>query len=164
MSVKSHRLGPGRLTFGDTGSEVNFGVGLRECTVKNSVKEGDPIPVLSGDELDEGDEETYTVGGKLLQSYDLSSFLVWAHVNAGTVVPFYFRPDSDKALAVKGSVKVRRIDIGGTVKDRNTSDFEFPGRGGMYDLVNADSADAVIDAYTAGTAPAVPTTDPDQWD
>lgn len=146
MSVKSNRLGPGSLKFGATGSEEEFAMGCREVLIEPETEEGDELYVLSGDSVSEGDEDSYVLSGSILQSYDASSFIVWAHENHGTEVAFLFTPDNDKELAVKGTVRVRRVPIGGEVKNRNTSDFEFPGVGD-YDLV--DSAGEAM-AYVTG--------------
>ncbi|MDE9365477.1 hypothetical protein PZ938_07655 [Luteipulveratus sp. YIM 133132] len=161
MSVKSHRLGPGSLKFGETGSEVEFAMGCRKVTIEPDVEEGDSIPVLSGDEISEGDEETWKLTGEILQSYDLNGFILWCHKNAGATVPFIFRPDNDKAFAVVGDVKVRRVSIGGDVKARNTSEFEFKGEG-EYDLV--DPAQQTPLVFASGAAPAPPVVDATEWD
>ncbi len=161
MAVKSHKLGPGSLKLGATGSEIEFAVSLRSVAVEPETDEGDSLPVLSGDEIDEGDEETYNLTGSLLESYDIDSLQVWAHVNAGSVVPFTFRPDNDKAVGIKGQVKIRRIGWGGDVKERNEVDFEFPGRNGIYTLI--DSTGATITTYTAGTVPAPVENTTDEW-
>ena len=163
MAVKAHKLGPGSLKLGATGSEIEFAIALRSCEVEPDVDEGELVPVLSGDEIDEGDEETYNLTGSLVESYDLDSLQVWAHVNAGTVVPFLFRPDNDKAVGIKGEVKVRRIGWGGDVKERNEKDFEFPGRNGMYQLV--DELGSIITSYTpaTGTAPTPREDSTEEW-
>lgn len=150
MAVKAHKLGPGSLKFGETGTEVEFAVSLRSCTVEPETDEGDMVPVLSGEEYSEGDEDSYVLSGSVVDNYDADSLQVWAHVNRGQTVPFTFRPDNDKVLGVKGEVKVRRIAIGGDVKEVNENDFEFPGVGD-YDLVD-DLGEPLT--YTAGTAPA----------
>lgn len=163
MTVKSHRLGPGSLKLGAVGSEVEFAASCTKCSVEPDSKDGDVIPVLSGDELDEGDEDTYTLKASVLQDYDLKSLIVWSHVNAGAVVPFTFRPDNDRALGVKGEVKVKRLSIGGDVKKRNESDLEWPGRNGMYDLIDAASPGTpVIDAYNVAAADS-PVNPGDEW-
>lgn len=150
MAVKAHKLGPGSLLLGETASAVEFAVALRSCSVEPETDEGDMVPVLSGDEYSEGDEDSFTLSGAIVENFDLDSLQVWAHLNHGGEVPFVFRPDNDKALGVKGTVKVRRIGIGGDVKEVNEKDFEFPGVGN-YDLT--DDTGAVITTYTAGTAP-----------
>lgn len=159
--AKAHKLGPGSLKFGETGSEVEFAVALRSCAVEPETEEGDALPVLSGDEFTEGDEDTYNLTGTIVENYDADSVQVWAHVNRGTVVPFLFRPDNDKAVGVKGEVRVRRIGYGGDVKERNEVDFEFPGVGD-YDLVDAEGA--VISTYTNGETPPPVEDDTPEWD
>lgn len=158
---KAHKLGPGSLALGETGTSVEFAVALRSCTVEPETDEGDSLPVLSGDEFDEGDEDSFTLSGTLLENYDLDSVQVWAHLNRGTKVPFLFRPDNDKALGIKGEVKVRRIAFGGDVKERNEVDFEFPGVGD-YDLV--DDEGVVITTYDGGTTPDPVEDDSPEWD
>lgn len=170
MAVKSDKLGPGWLRLGEPGSELELGVGLRSIALEFETDEGDLLPVLSGDEIDEGDTETYKLTGSLLQSYDSKSFIVWSHLNAGFVVPFEFRPDRDKALIVRGEVQVRRLNIGGDVRTRATSDFEWPGRGGMPRLYDGSTevptliTTYVRDSTVTGEPPAgVDPADP-SWD
>ena len=164
MAAKSHKLGPGSLKFGSTGSEVEFATRCRSAAVEPEVEDADPLPVLSGDETDELDSESYTLTGSIFQDYDLDSLLVWSHVNHGSIVPFTFRPDNDKALVVKGQVRVRRLKIGGDVKERNESDFEFRGVNGMYTLHDGDSVEPMTEVTTWTEDPANDATPPaDDW-
>ena len=163
MAVKSHKLGPGSLTFGETGTLVEFNTRTRTVTLEPEYDEGDSIPVLSGDELQEDGSETFNLTGTILQDYDVDSLLVWAHVHSGQTVPFNFIPDNDKGLKVTGEVRVRRIAIGGEAKERAESDFEFPGVG-MYELVNA--ADETVLTWTETTESTTedsPAVDPVDW-
>lgn len=160
MPVKSHKLGPGSLKLGATGSEVEFATGLTECSIDPDFKADDDTPVLSGDAIAGDADESYKLSGKLLQSYDLDSLLVWAHINNGKQVPFLFRPDNDKALGVKGTVTVRRLGIGGKVKDRNDSDIDWEGVG-SYTLV--DSTGAAITTYTAPAAATAKSDSTPEW-
>ena len=137
MAVKSHKLGPGSLTFGETGTPVEWNTRTRSVVLEPEYDEEDPIPVLSGDELAGDGTESYSLTGTLLQDYDADSLLVYCHTHAGQTVPFRFTPDNDKALTAVGEVKIRRVPIGGEAKERAESDFEFPGVG-MYELVNTD--------------------------
>ena len=162
MAVKSHKLGPGSLTFGETGTLVEFNTRLRSCTVEPEFEEGDPLPVLSGDELTDGDEESFNLTGSFLQDYDADSLLVWCHVHANQIVPFQFTPDNDKALMVTGEVKVRRVPIGGEAKERNESDFEFTGVG-MYELVDAGTPETALTWTAEGTVPDSEPTEPVDW-
>lgn len=124
---KSHKLGEGSLKFGETGSEIEFGIQCKSVTVEPEVDEDDDeLVVLAGEmDSDANAEESYTLKGELYQEYSKSSLIAWCHVNAGRVVPFVFRPSNEHELNVRGSVRIRRLAIGGDVKDRNTSDFEF---------------------------------------
>lgn len=164
MAAKSHKLGPGSLKFGATGSEVEFATRCRSVAVEPEVEESDRLPVLSGDEVDDVDSETYNLTGSVFQDYDLDSLLVWTHVNAGKTMPFVFRPDNDKALGVKGEVKIKRLRIGGDVKERNESDFEFRGVNGMYDLYDLDGVEPQVPLAAWTEDPANDDTPPaDDW-
>lgn len=130
MAIKSHKLGPGFLTFGATGDEQEFGSQTTATLLEPSVDEEDNIPVLSGEELDGDETESYVLSGTFLQDYTgMTSLLVWCKENAGTVLPFKFVPNSEGGLQITGNVKIRAVSIGGDVKTRNTSDFEFKGVG-----------------------------------
>lgn len=134
MAIKSNKLGPGLLTFGETGTPVEWGAQVRSCTVEPTSEDGDELPVLSGESIVEDGEEYYELTGEVLQSYDAQSLLVYCHTNHNVQVPFTFKPVSAEALGVTGIVTIKRIAIGGEVKTRNTSEFTFRGVG-MYDLV-----------------------------
>jgi len=133
MPVKSDKLGPGTLSIGETGTEEQFAAQLTACSVDPSTDEEDAIPVLSGEEIAGDETDSAELTGTLLQSYDAQSLLLWAHTHKGEQLPFTFTPNNDGALQVSGTVKIRRIKIGGDVKTRNTSDFTFP-IVGDYDL------------------------------
>lgn len=126
MPVRSDKLGPGVLTFGETASPSEWSSQITKCTVEPKTDSEDPIPVLSGEEIDGDDTDTAELTGTILQSYDLDSLLKWSHDFHGQTVTFRFQPNRDTALEVRGRVKIRRLSIGGDVKTRNTSDFAFP--------------------------------------
>ena len=125
MAIKSNRLGPGLLTFGAVGSASEWGGQCTAVTLTPSADEGDTITVLSGEELVDDGEETWTLEGTVLQSYDAESLLIWAKENSGTELEFEFLPSSGSALVATGRALIRSLAIGGDVKTRNTSDFSF---------------------------------------
>jgi hypothetical protein len=133
MPVKSDKLGPGTLSIGETGTAEQFAAQLTACSVEPSTDTEDPIATLSGEEIAGDDTDTAELTGTMLQSYDATSLLKWAHDHRGQELPFTFIPNNDGALQVTGVLKVRRLRIGGDVKTRNTSDFTFP-IVGDYDL------------------------------
>lgn len=126
MPVKSDKLGPGVLTFGETASPSEWSSQITKCTVEPKTDSEDPIPVLSGEEIDGDDTDTAELTGTILQSYDLTSLLKWSHDHHGETLPFRFQPNKEADLEVRGRVKIRRLSIGGDVKIRNSSDFAFP--------------------------------------
>lgn len=130
MPVKSSKLGPGRLTFGDAGDAQEFAAQTTATALEPDVDEGDNIPVLSGEEVAGDDDYTYNLTGTALQDYSgMTSWIVWCKENQGVTLPFEFVPNNTQGLKVTGSVKIRPVKFGGDVKERNTSDFEFRGVG-----------------------------------
>lgn len=125
MAVKSHRLGPGTLSLGEAGSPVEFGAQITNGRVVPTADDGETLDVLSGDQLRDIGDETWTLEGTVLQSYDSESLLIWCNRNTGTEVAFTFKPVTTQDLEVTGRVLVRSLEIGGDVKTRNTSDFAF---------------------------------------
>lgn len=125
MAISSHKLGPGTLSLGAVGSTKEFGVALTKATLTPEADDGDTIVVLSGDELIEEGEETWTLEGSVYQAYDADSLIVWCNTHSGETLPFTFRPSTDQPLKATGKVLVRSIAIGGDVKTRNQSEFTF---------------------------------------
>lgn len=133
MPVKSDKLGPGVLTFGETASAEEWSAQLTKCLVEPKTDTEDSIPVLSGEEIGGEDTDSAELSGTILQSYDKDSLLMWAHRHHGEEMTFKFIPNAGAELQVTGRVKIQRLAIGGDVKTRNTSDFTYPIIGN-YDL------------------------------
>jgi hypothetical protein len=126
MPVSAHRLGPGSLKFGTTGTAQEFAAQCTNVKLSPSLNEEDPIDVLNGEALDGDDTITYTLGGTLLQSYEKAGLLHWAFTNALAVLDFDFVPNNvESDYGWKGKAKIVPLEVGGDVKKRNTSDFEF---------------------------------------
>lgn len=125
MPVSSHKLGPGNLSFGAAGSLKEFGVALTKAELTPEADDGETITVLSGDELIEEGEETWTLSGSVYQAYDATSLILWCNQNSGETMPFTFRPAAGQALKATGNVLIRSIKMGGDVKARNQSEFTF---------------------------------------
>jgi len=126
MAVKAHRLGPGSLKFGETGTAQEFAAALTNAKLTPSLSEEDNVDVLSGEVLDGDDTLDYTISGTVLQSYDKAGLVHWSHVNALAVLDFDFVPNSDESdYGWRGKAKIVPLEVGGDVKARNTSDFEF---------------------------------------
>lgn len=130
MTIKADKLGPGFLKFGETGTEQEFGSQVTKLELTPEFEDGDVLPVLSGEELSGDDTESYKLGGEFLQDYSgMSSLIVWCKTNSGTDLPFEYVPNKEGGLKVNGVAKIRAVKIGGDVKQRNTTEFEFKGVG-----------------------------------
>lgn len=125
-NITAHKLGPGTLKFGDTGSEQEFASHVTTCTISPSFNEEDPIPTLSGDQFVDGDATFEgTISGEFLQEYTVEGLVKWTWDNNGQTVPFVFTPRTDAELSWKGECVIRPVNVGGEVKVANTAEFEF---------------------------------------
>lgn len=130
MPIKASKLGPGRLTFGAAGDAQEFGAQTTATAIEPDVDETDPVYVLSGEQMDGEDDYTYNLTGTALQDYSgMTSWIVWCKENQGVTMPFEFIPNNEQGLKVTGTVKIRPVKLGGDVREKNTSDFEFKGVG-----------------------------------
>ena len=125
-NITAHKLGPGTLKFGDTGSEQEFASHVTTCTISPSFNEEDPIPTLSGDQFVDGDATFEgTISGEFLQEYTVAGLVKWTWDHNGETVPFVFTPRTDAELSWKGECVIRPVNVGGEVKTANTAEFEF---------------------------------------
>lgn len=125
MATTAHKLGPGQLTFGETGTKSEWGAQCNKVEITPDFKEGDTIDLLDGSTYAEEDTATWKISGTVLESYDAASLILWAKDNQGKSLPFIFRPRNDATLSAKGTVQIRAIGMGGDVKKVNQRDFEF---------------------------------------
>lgn len=126
MAVTAHKLGPGTLTLGETATLQDFTSQITNARWTPSVDQEDPIPVLSGEELADDPDFTSVLAGTFLQEYGSTALVKWCYDNRGKVLPFEFTPRTESALSITGTCQVLPVEVGGDVKTRNTTDFEFP--------------------------------------
>lgn len=129
MPIKRNKLGPGTLTIGETGGGalglLELSAQLASCTVKWGLTQDDPVPVVSGEEL-EGDETwTARLSGNIIIDLSDAGVVEYTWTNRGAVVPFTFVPDSAAGKAISGTVKVLPLDVGGDAKKTMRSDFDW---------------------------------------
>ncbi len=119
MPVKSYKLGPGLLTLGEPGSEVEFSTQVRSLTIKGveKVERTEAVPVLSGDELAAEESTTYdwSMTGNLIQDIDADGSVDWSWEHKGETVPFVFVPNTAKGRQASGTVIPAPLDFGGDV-------------------------------------------------
>lgn len=125
MAATAHKLGPGHLKFGSAGTEKEFAAQCSKVELVPSVDSDDNIPVLSGEEIVGDESISWTIGGTLYQSYDSTSLVRWCFDNRLTTVPFTFMPSDESEDEWTGECRIVPLTLGGDVRKRNTSDFEF---------------------------------------
>ena len=118
-------LGPGSLVFGVTGTELDMSCQVAECAVEFDKDTEDSETMLCGDVI--AGERTYSSVLRLVvkQDYETNGVIDWTWRNAGAQVPFEFIPRLSSVATVTGQVIVDPINIGGTVKSRNSSEAEW---------------------------------------
>jgi hypothetical protein len=126
MPAVAHTLGPGSLALGDVGDVQQFEAQLTKALLSPNTTSEDDFYVLSGETVEGEDTTTWSLSGTVLQNFDLDSLEDWCFEHKGTKVPFVFTPSSSHTRSYSGIVKVRPLAVGGDVKKRNSSDFEFP--------------------------------------
>jgi hypothetical protein len=126
MAVNTITVGAGKLTIGASTALQNFSSQVTACRLVPSVDQGDNIAVLSGESVAGDRTESFTLEGTILQDFGTSAGLTeWLFTNRGTTHVFEFVPNTAKAKAVKGSLVVEAVEIGGDVSTKPTSDFSF---------------------------------------
>ena len=126
MTVNITRLGPGVLTFGETGSLSTWSSQVTKCSVVPQVKTDDPVPVLSGESAPGDRTEAFSIKGTLLQDLGATaSISEWTWTHRGETMPFKFVPNNAKGKAVLGECTIEATEIGGEVSASATADFEF---------------------------------------
>lgn len=126
MTVKTITVGPGTLTIGDAAELTNFSGQVTACRLVPNITKEDPINVLSGEQVPGDRTEAFTLTGTLLQDFgDAESTTEWLWEHRGEVHDFTFAPSTAKGREITGQLEVEPIEIGGDVKTKPTSDFEF---------------------------------------
>lgn len=127
MTVTQSKLRKGSLILGDApGTEFSCQATAVSVTTEFS-EDGDKVETLCGDEILPDTTQASTLKFTAVQDFEDPAGLVrysWDH--SLEVVDFSWTPDKTKIPRIYGTVQVRRLDIGGDVNKRLTSDAEWP--------------------------------------
>lgn len=123
MAINFYTVGPGKLTF--TGPSGTFESQITAARVTTNANRGEPLRVLSGEQIPGESTYTYNLEATALQDLKRSGIVEFTWNNAGKTAQFTYTPSNAVGATVKGSVVIDPISIGGTVGDRATSDFSF---------------------------------------
>lgn len=125
MTTKVMKLGPGTLKLGE-GGLTDFSHQVTKCSLVPSVSKSAPVPVLSGGVVPGKRTETASLKGEFFQDLGESGSLVeWCWAHKGEALAFEFIPASAKGKAIKGTLVVEPVEIGGEVGEDVRTSFEF---------------------------------------
>lgn len=122
---KIHTLGPGSLIIGSVGTQLDMSCQLTNIKFSAEADSEDPATVLCGDTIAGQRNYSWTLAGSTFQDIEADGVVDFTWKNAGVEVPFKFVPDSAGDAAVTGRVTIDPIELGGDVKVRNQSEFEW---------------------------------------
>jgi len=126
MPVATLTVGPGKLQIGDTENLTMFESQIRSAKLVPSVDKGDPIDVLSGEQVSGDRSESFALEGTMLQDFGATdSRTEWLFEHRGQTHPFEYTPNNAAGKKITGQLEVEAIDIGGDVKSKAESDFSF---------------------------------------
>jgi hypothetical protein len=142
-------LGPGTLTIGATGSEIDISCLVNNARIAPDISEGDSKTMLCGIVKRSADTTTWAISGNVdVDAGTDSGLFALSWNNAGDVVPFSFTPSTALGTTVKGELKLTPLEFGAdNYGDYLDSDFE-------WSLENFDPKTAVTYGSTGVAAPA----------
>lgn len=119
MPVKSYKLGPGTLELGTDPDDLDVSAQVRSMLVRvaERVTRVEPVPVLSGEELEgsESVDHDATLVGNVIQDIDVDGFVDWSWEHRGEPVAIRFIPSTVKGRTCIGTVVPVPLDFGGDV-------------------------------------------------
>lgn len=125
MPVKAQTMGPGTLTIGSVGSPLDLTAQVTACKVTPSADAEDSVTTLSGETLAGERSYTWALSGTLIQDLTEEGMFDYTWANKGSQVPFSFTPSTAAGRTITGTVIVDPLELGGDVKTKNTTDFEW---------------------------------------
>lgn len=134
MAVTQSKVRNGSLVLGglDTSAGgVEFACQASAVSITSDFEEdGDELETLCGDTVLPDTTQTSTLKFTAVQDFEDAAGLVrWSWEHSLEVVEFSWTPDVTKTPRITGSVQARRLDLGGEVGKRLTSDAEWPIQG-----------------------------------
>ena len=123
----THKLGPGELTIGATGTEIDVSCLINNATISMSKDEGDSVTKLCGDVVPGTVTYTYALSGNVdTDISDPAGLFALSQSAPGTSQAFTFTPSTEAGTAAAGTLVIDPLDFGGDETGQTmTSDFEF---------------------------------------
>jgi hypothetical protein len=128
MSPKTTKLGPGLLTIGATGSEIDISCNLIGARIKTNVDTEDPVTYLCGDQepgtMTFDSELTGTLNIDVVDGAASLFDLSWSA--KGSEQPFVYEPFTG-VVSAAGVLVITPLDLGADAfGDRLNSEFTWP--------------------------------------
>lgn len=108
------KFGPGLLTLGELGTEIDASCLVNSLTITNDVDEGDSTTKLCGTVQPGARTYTYHMDGNLDTDQDAGADGLFAlsQLQKGTEVKFSFTPNTAEGTVVSGTVIIDPMDFG----------------------------------------------------
>lgn len=118
-------LGPGSLILGSVGTQLDMSCQLTEISFEAKADSEDSENTLCGDVIAGARTYEWSMTGSIFQDIAEDGVIDFTWKHQGVELPFKFVPDVADTAAVTGRVTVDPLTLGGTVKQKNKSEFEW---------------------------------------
>ena len=127
MPATISKLGPGSLSIGEVGTEVDFSCQVQNAQVQWDKSKDDDTVVLCGESIAGATTYTAQLTGTLFQDQaDPDGIVRFSWTNKGDAVPFVFVPNTVDGVSVTGVVTIDPITVGDDTSGANMdSDFTW---------------------------------------
>lgn len=126
MPGTATKLGPGKLTIGDTATGLDLSCQLSAAKVEWDKDKEDDTEVLCGETLPGGITYTAKLTATVLLDLTDEGMVDFTWTNKGAQYPFVFEPNTAAGKSVTGTLIVDPLDVGGDEVKKNMSvDLEW---------------------------------------
>lgn len=143
-------LGPGSFKLGEVGTELDLSCQLTAFTISWEVDAEDAEPTLCGGQIGGARNYVATATGSVYQDVEADGVVDYTWKNKGEDVPFTFIPDEAGTAMVTGTLTIDPINLGGDVRKRNKSDFEWQCVGDPVFVADSTAGATTADPGTTG--------------
>src|SRR4029077_7261527 len=106
-------LGPGLLTIGSTGTEIDVSCLVNNAVISSEKDEADATTKLCGDTRAGTVTYTYSLSGNMdTDVSDPAGFFALSQAEPGSHKPFVFPPNTDATTSMAGTLVIDPLDFG----------------------------------------------------
>lgn len=126
MPAKFYTVGPGSLTFGETGDDLDLSCQVSSAEISWDSDSEDDTYVLCGDVIPGESKFTATLTATILQDITTGGAIDYSWKHKGEQVKFVYVPNKKETATITGMCVIQPLGVGGEVKARPTTDLEWP--------------------------------------